>query len=357
MVHSLIFVKTVDVLILMTFTALVGFLIVPLVIKFLYKFEFWRKEARTKTITGDNATVFNQLHKEREVRVPRAAGMIVFLSVLATTLFFYFLPYFCSNFWCAQLNFLSRSQVVLPLFALIVGGLLGFADDFSQISGRGKYIAGGLTFKQRLFVILLIGLVGGWWFCFKLGWTIIGIPFLGNFDIGLFYFPLFIVALLAVWSGGIIDGIDGLAGGVFMIIFSAYGSIAFAQHQYDLAAFCAIITASLLPFLWYNIPPAKFYMGETGTIALTATLTVVAFLTNAIVVLPIIAGLLLFDSLSVILQLISKKIRKKKIWLCTPIHHHFEAIGWAPFQVTMRFWIIGAILAIMGVIIQLVGKL
>jgi phospho-N-acetylmuramoyl-pentapeptide-transferase len=283
--------------------------------------------------------------------------MIVFLATLITTLFFYFLPNFCSNFWCQQLNFLSRSQVVLPLFTLIVGGLLGFVDDFFQISGKGKYIAGGLTFKQRLLVILLVGLVGGWWFCFKLGWTVIGVPFLGDFDIGLFYFPLFIAALLSVWSGGIIDGIDGLAGGVFMIIFSAYGAIAFAQHQYDLAAFCAIITASLLPFLWHNIPPAKFYMGETGTIALTTTLTVVAFLTNAVVVLPIIAGLLLFESLSVILQLISKKIRKKKIWLCTPIHHHFEATGWAPFQVTMRFWIIGAILAIIGVIIQLTGKL
>jgi len=357
MAHSLLFIKTIDILILMTFAVMVGFLFVPLVLKFLYKYKFWKKEARTKTITGDDAKVFNRLHKEREVRVPRAAGILVFLSVITTTLFFYFLYKVCGTFWCHQLNFLSRGEVLLPLFALVAGTCLGFLDDLLQILGRGKYIAGGLAFKQRVGVIILIGLVGGWWFFYKLGWTVIGIPFLGSFDLGIFYPILFIIALLAIWSGGIIDGIDGLAGGVFLIMFSAYGAIAFAQHQYDLAAFCAIVAASLLPFLWYNIPPAKFYMGETGTIALTVTLVVVAFMTNGIIVLPIIAGLLIFESLSVILQLASKQIRKKKIWLCTPIHHHFEAIGWPPYQVTMRFWIVGFILAILGIIIQLIGKI
>lgn len=353
MIRSIIFFKTLKIFILTVFSALIGFLIVPLVIRFLYKYQFWRKKARTKTITGEKAEVFHKLHKEREVKVPRAAGLLIIFSSLITIFFFYLLPKICDGFWCQELNFLSRSQTWLPLFTLIAGAVLGFLDDLFQILERGRYIAGGLTFKQRFCVIILIGLIGGWWFYYKLGWTTIYIPFIGNFEIGILYLPLFVITLLAIWSGGIIDGIDGLAGGVFMIMFSAYGAIAFAQHQYDLAAFCAVIAASLLPFLWYNIPPAKFYMGETGTIALTTTLAVIAFLTNAIFVLPLIAGLLFLESGSVILQLASKKIRKKKIWLCTPIHHHFEALGWPPYQVTMRFWIIAFILALLGVIIQL----
>jgi phospho-N-acetylmuramoyl-pentapeptide-transferase len=161
--------------------------------------------------------------------------------------------------------------------------------------------------------------------------------------------------MLASWSGGVIDGLDGLAGGVLGSIFAAFGIIAFTRGQVDLAAFCIVIVGTLFSFLWFNIPPARFYMGETGMLGLTSTLAVIAFLTDSVIVFPIIAGLIVIEVASIILQLLSKKFRHKKIWLCTPIHHHFEALGWPPYKVTMRFWVLGIILAIIGIAIRLLG--
>jgi len=158
---------------------------------------------------------------------------------------------------------------------------------------------------------------------------------------------------LACWAGGIVDGLDGLAGGVFASIFGAFSILAFSQGKIDLATFCGAIVGALFAFLWYNIPPARFYMGETGVMGLTVTMAVVSFLTDSVLVLPIIGGILVIEVGSVILQLLSKKIRKKKIWLSTPIHHHLEAKGWPPYQIVMRFWVLSIVFAILGVAIRL----
>ena len=260
-----------------------------------------------------------------------------------------------------NLNFLTRSETWLPLFTLIAGSLVGLIDDALTVHGKGKYVGGGMGFKRRLLIVILIGLIGGLWFYLKLGWVSIHIPLFFNFPegititLGFWIIPLFITVMVASWSGGVIDGIDGLSGGVFSTIFAAFAIIAFSQGKEDLATFCAVICGTLFAFLWFNIPPAKFYMGETGILGLTSTMAVVAFLTDSIAVLPIIAGLLVIEVGSILIQLFSKKFYHKKIWLSTPIHHHFEAKGWRPEQVTMRFWIIGIALAILGIAIRLMG--
>jgi len=141
----------------------------------------------------------------------------------------------------------------------------------------------------------------------------------------------------------------------FSSIFAAYAGIALFRGQIDLAAFSSVILGALLAFLWFNVPPARFYMGETGILGLCATLTVIAFLTDSVLVLPIIGFLLVVESGSVILQLLSKKFRKKKLFLASPIHHHFEAKGWPHYKITMRFWVISVIMAIVGVTIRLLG--
>ena len=344
-----------------TFAAAISFLLAPALIRILNKFQFWKKEARKKTITGEEAEVFYSLHKEREVTVPRGGGALIWISVLIVVFLFFALSFIEKPWWLKMFNFLSRTETWLPVFTLVVAALVGLADDFLTVYGKGRYIGGGMGFKRRLLIVILIGLVGGWWFYTKLGWESIHIPLLFNFPYGIdlilgyWIIPLFILVMVACWSGGVVDGLDGLSGGVFASIFGAFSIIALAQGRANLATFCLAIAGALFAFLWFNIPPARFYMGETGILALTSTMAVVAFLTDSVVVLPIIAGLMVIEVGSIILQLLSKKFRHKKIWLSTPIHHHFEAKGWPHYKVTMRFWLIGIIFAILGVAIRLLG--
>ncbi len=325
----------------------------PLLTSFLYKNKLWKKSARQKAISGEDAVVFNKLHKEKEVNTPRMGGLLIWVTVLLVIFFFYILSLIFPNTWVAQFNFLTRSQTWLPLFALVIASIVGLVDDILVVSGLGKYIGGGISFKKRLLIVILIGLVASLWFYQKLGWDIVYIPFVGDVSIGLWFILLFIVVTVASWSGGIIDGLDGLAGGVFASIFAAFAVIAFATGKVELASFCGVILGTLFAFLWFNIPPARFYMSETGILGLTMVMSVVAFLTDSVYVLPIIAGLLVLEVLSVIIQLFSKKFRHKKVFLSTPIHHHFEALGWPSYKVTMRAWIIGVVLAMLGVALRL----
>lgn len=337
------------------FASAVAILWAPILIDFLYKHQLWKKQARTKAISGEDAVVFNALHKERETKVPRMGGLLIVGTTVFVASALYIISVFFPESRIAGFNFLSRSQTWLPLFTLIAASLFGLLDDILVVSSLGKYIGGGLSFKKRLIIVATMGLIGALWFYGNLGWDVISIPLLGQVSIGIWYIPLFILVMVACWSGGIIDGLDGLAGGTFASIFGAFSIISFAQGKVDLATFCAVIAGTLFAFLWFNIPPARFYMSEVGILGLTTTMSVIAFLTNSVFVLPIIAGLLVVEVLSVIIQLLSKKFRKKKIFLSTPIHHHFEAIGWPAYKVTMRAWIVGVVLAVIGVVIKLLG--
>ncbi|MFH1575830.1 MAG: phospho-N-acetylmuramoyl-pentapeptide-transferase, partial [Candidatus Nealsonbacteria bacterium] len=328
---------------------LVAFLLTPLLTKILYKYQLWRKEVRTQAIDGKDLTYFQKFHSQGETHVPRFGGLLIWIVPSFLAIFFYTIHKMGINIWWLQkLNFLNRGQTWLPFFALVSASLVGFLDDFLQVIGKGKYIAKGLTLKQRIILMGAIGAVGAWWFYSKLEWSSLHVPGIGDFEIGIWYLPLFIIVMMATYSGGVIDGLDGLAGGAFASIFGAFAGIALFLGQINVAAFCAVILGALLAFLWFNIPPARFYMGETGMMGLCAALTVVAFLTDSVLVLPIIGFLLVLESGSVILQLLSKKFRHKKILLAAPIHHHFEAKGWPAHQVTMRFWIIGVVCAIIG---------
>lgn len=334
----------------------VGIFLTPILTHYLYKYKVWRKEVRTVAPDGKPTPIFAELHKDRETKVPRMGGILIWTIPLCLIVFVWLLSVIFPTQLFQKLNFLSRSQTWLPLFTLVAASLVGLADDIFQVFGKGKYAAGGIRFRYRLFFIALIGLVGALWFYFKLEKSGVFIPFLGDFQLGLFFIPFFITIMLATFSGSAIDGLDGLAGGVMASIFAAYGGIAYFNNQIDIAAFCAVISGAILAFLWFNIPPARFYMGETGMFGLTATLTVIAFLTNTVLVLPVIAFPLVITSLSIIVQLFSKKFLGRKFLLVSPLHHHFEAKGWPPYKVTMRFWVISVIFAIMGMVIALMGR-
>lgn len=328
---------------------------------YLYKYKMWKKTGGKKDMRGEKTPVFDELHGAREVGVPKMGGVLIWaaptLTIALLALFAWILPSDVTH----KLLFLSRGQTWIPLATLLLGGLVGLVDDYLEVRGVGDHVAGGLSLKKRLLIVSVIALVVAWWFYDKLGAHAIGVPFFGSLDIGWLFIPLFLVVTIGIYSGGVIDGIDGLAGGIFAAIFSAYAGIAFYQQQIDLAAFCATVAGAILSFLWFNIPPARFYMSETGSMALTITLAVVAFMTDGksgghgVLALPIIAMPLVVTTFSNIIQVASKRLRGKKVFRVAPLHHHFEAIGWPSYKVTMRYWIIGVVFAIVGLIFGLVG--
>lgn len=343
----------------LTFAA--GIAITPFLTAFLYNNQMWKKQGGKVDWDGKPTALFNQLHQERDTQVPKMGGILIWASVLAVIAVLWIAGHLFPTTFLGRLDFLSRSQTWIPLAVLLVGGLVGLLDDYMDIHGNGDHISGGLSLAKRLMVVATIGLLCGTWFFARLDVTSIGFPSVQHLELGWLIIPLFIIVTIAVYSGGVIDGLDGLAGGLFTTMFGAYGAIAFYQMQIDLAAFCATLAGGILAFLWFNIPPARFYMSETGSMALTVTLAVVAFMTDAVadgkglLVLPIIALPLIATSASNIIQVSSKKFLGRKVFLIAPLHHHFEALGWPAHKVTMRFWIIGGICALVGIVIGILA--
>lgn len=333
-----------------------GLFITPIATHFFFKYKMWKKYSRNGEVSAPD---FSKIHnEENELNTPRVGGIIIWASVLLTTFLFYLISIFFSSDTSLKMNFLSRNQTLIPFFTLLFGAIIGLWDDLIQIYGSGKFARDDKSWRG--WKIVLVGVLSvfiGFWFFYKLGIVSIHIPFGGELYLGILIIPLFILVALATFSGGVIDGIDGLSGGVFASIFAAYSAIAFANNQIDLAAFSGVVTGAILAFLWFNIPPARFYMGETGMMALTVTLATLAFLTDSVLILPVVALPLVATSLSVILQLGSKKFRGgKRIFRLAPLHHHFEAVGWPSYKVTMRFWIISVVFSIIGIILAIISK-
>src|ERR1700733_4014893 len=280
-------------------TFFIGIAITPLFTDFFYKHKLWKKNARTENpdITNDN---FTKIHnRTAELSTPRVGGMIIWVSVLLTILAIFIISHIFPSATTEKLNFLSRNQTIVPLVTLILASLIGLVDDLLQIFGKGVFAKDPLFYRKiKIGCITLIGLFISFWFYDKLQMSSVHIPFWGDLNIGLWFIPFFIIVMLAVFSTSVIDGMDGLAGGVMSIIFTAYAVIAFVHNQINISAFCAVVAGGTLAFLWFNIPPARFYLGETGILGLTVTLSVIAFLTNSVLLLIIIALPLVLTSLS-----------------------------------------------------------
>lgn len=338
------------------FTAfVVGIALTPLLTHYLYKYKAWKKTPGKTALDGAPAHGFNELHSIHESRAPRMGGIVVWASVLITIIGIAIVAYLVPDAATLDLDFLSRSQTWIPLATLLVGAVVGFVDDLYVIRPGGE----GLDLSYRLFVVVLLSSLIGLWFWAKLEVTAVNIPFFAPLEIGFLIVPLFVLVSLALYASGVIDGIDGLSGGVFGSVFASYSIIAFAQNQIDLAAFSAAVVGGLLAFLWYNIPPARFYMSDTGTMALTLTIATIAFMTDdlgggvGIAVLPIIGALLVVTVAANVAQVVSKKFFGQKLLRIAPLHHHFEAIGWPGYKVVMRYWVLSIVFAFLGVIIAL----
>ena len=315
-------------------------LLTPLYTHLAFKHKAWKRVRDTAT-TGEKAPVFYKLHAAKHRRnIPTMAGVVTVLAVAIVTVF---------------LN-LSRSQTYLPLLGMVGAGLVGLLDDFINIRGDGKGIA-GLRSHLKFSLILAVAISGALYFFYKLGYSQIHVPAVGDFEIGLLYIPLFIAVVVSTANAvNITDGLDGLSGGLLATAFGAYGVIAYFQGNFGLAGFCATVVGAVLAYTWFNIFPARFFMGDVGSFALGTALGIVAMLTNAVFVLPIIGIVFVAEAGSSLIQIFSKKIFKRKIFLSAPLHHHLEAIGWPETKVTMRLWVVGQVFGAIGLILGLLGN-
>lgn len=305
-----------------------------------YKGEWWKK-LRTDAWSGGEAKVYAKLHKAKHKRnIPTMAGIIFVVSITIVTVI--------AN--------LSRSETWLPLAGMVGAGSIGLIDDWINIRGGGLGIA-GMRAKIKFILHSAVALIGGWWFFAKLDVTSLNFGF-GEVTLGILVIAVFWFVVVATANAvNITDGLDGLAGGLLVTSFSAYAFIAAAQGRYFLAGFCLSVVGALLSYTWFNIYPARFFMGDVGSFALGTALGIIAMQTDTVFVLPIIGIVYVAETGSVIINRTSRKLRKgKKVFLSSPIHHHFEAIGWPETKVTMRFWIIGQVAAVLGIIVFLLGR-
>lgn len=317
---------------------LLAMFLTPIYTYFAYKYKFWKRQRSTST-TGEKLEVFTKLHANKFKRnIPTMAGLIFIVAISLVTLF----------------N-LDRGQTWLPLAALVGGAIVGLLDDIINLRGNGTGVA-GLRSSLKFLMISALGILLGWWFFDRLGVSSLHIPFIGDWSIGWLIIPIFAFAVVATGNAvNISDGLDGLAGGLLSLSYGAFGVIALLQNQVYLAGFCFTVAGALLSYVWFNIHPARFFMGDVGSFSLGATLGVVAMLTNTLFLLPIIGALFVVEAGSSAIQIFSKKVFKRKVFLSAPVHHHLEAIGWPETKVTMRFWVIGAVTAFIGVFLALAG--
>jgi phospho-N-acetylmuramoyl-pentapeptide-transferase len=325
----------IHILVLGFLSFLVAMALTPIFTSYAYKHEWWKK-ARTDSWSGGKATVYAKLHAAKHKRnVPNMAGLIFVGAIAIVTL--------VSN--------LSRGQTWLPLAGMLAAGSIGLADDVMNIRGTSKIA--GMAARTKFSLYSLVVIAGGAWFYEKLGVTSVYIPGLQHVHVGIMIIAIFwLVVIATANSVNITDGLDGLAGGLLTSSFMAYAVICMIQGKYALAGFCLSVIGALLSYTWFNIYPARFFMGDVGSFALGTALGIIAMQTDTIYVLPIIGAVYIMETGSVIINRISKKLRNgKKVFLSSPIHHHFEAIGWPETKITMRFWILGQVASVLGLIV------
>lgn len=333
--------------------ALIAFLsalsLTPFFVRFLSRHQF-NKQIRS----GDSTPFFSKMHQSK-AGTPTSGGIIIWATVLGLAFIFWLGNILFDGFF-GYINFVDRAQTYLPLFTMLVAALLGLFDDFLGILRIGPN-GGGLKMRHKIVMYFIVALLGALWFFYRLDWDVLSIPLIGQFIVGWWYIPIFIFIIIAsAFSTNETDGLDGLAGGILLFAFTALTVVAFTLGRYQLATFGGAVIGALLAFLWFNIYPARFFMGDTGSMSLGITMGVIAMLTDTALLLPFFASILVLESGSVILQLASKKLRGKKIFISTPIHHHFEALGWHETRVTMRFWIISVVFMGLGLVIFFLNR-
>ena len=342
---------------------LIGFFITPILTHYFYRYRLWKRKPITESKRELNGEVwemskeFKKIYNKKEVSTPRVGGIIIWLTIVITTLFISLLGLIMgkesNSFSRYFFHVITRNQTFIPFASLLLGAFVGLIDDLLQIFAKSDhFLNGGIPRRVRIFIVAFLGAVEGIWFYEKLGFHQLTLPLLNiHIELGWFFILFYIIVMLGLFSSAVIDGIDGLAGGVFAIIFAAYGVIGIIQNQWSIAGFSFLVASSLFVFLWFNVPPARFYLGETGILALVLSLSSLIFLTHTVFEFLIIGLPLILTSLSVIIQIIARRFFHRKVFHVAPLHHHFEYLGWSRERITMRYWMFTVFTSLIGILI------
>lgn len=319
--------------------------ITPLVTKYLYKYRLG------KQIRNDGTTpVYSNMHNAK-AGTPTMGGIIVWGTTTILAVAFWSLDRVFGLEQFHIFNYLTRKETLLPLGALVGAATVGLMDDYLDIRRLG-HKGRGFRFRFKVLLYTAVALIGAWWFYVKLGFDFVHIPFYGDVTLSIWFIPFFLLVTVGTsFAVNQTDGLDGLAGGVLLVAFICYAVISFMQGREDLAVMLGVVSGALLAFLWFNVYPARFFMGDTGSMGLGVLLAIVAFLTNSVLLLPLIGLIFVIEALSYFIQIFWKHVFGKKFFISAPIHHHLEASGWPEAKITMRFWILSAIAGIMSIII------
>lgn len=342
----------------LVFSFVLTFILLPWGISLLQNLKFG-KQIRSEWLIW-KATEFAKMHEWKR-GTPTMGWIFILFSVAIITVFSLLIqllnPETRAQFYMNFNHSLwERKETYIPLFTLFSVGLIGLIDDYLNI--RWIWRTKWLSARVKMISLVIFALIWAYWFHFKLDYDEIHVPFLWGVSIYYLYIPLFILIFIsAANSVNITDGLDWLAGWLLLFQYTAYGFISYSKELYILSAFCLIIAWALMAFLWFNIHPAKVFMGDVGSLSLWATLAVIAMMTDTLLAFIIMSSIFILETLSVIIQMTSKKLRNgKKIFRVAPFHHHLEAIWWQEETIVMRLWLVGMVLAVAWVIISVLGK-
>ncbi len=288
--------------------------------------------------TGKSIGEYQPESHKIKAGTPTFGGFIIWVPTLIVTII-------AVDWW-------AHRSILLPLAVIAVTGAAGFVDDLGTLQHRKQT---GLSWRFKLVFLTILGIVVAWVLYDKVDVQSINVPWLGKYQMGLWYIPVAILVIVGTTTAvAVSDGLDALAGGTTLLAFIAYGIIAFIQGQEYVATFAFVIAGANLGFLWYNAHPAMVIMGDTGALALGSSLAVVALMTGQWLVLPVIGIVFVMEAMSDVIQVGYFKLSGgKRVFRRAPIHNHFEMGGWAETQVVTRFWLIGFAAAMLGVAMAL----
>lgn len=323
-------------------------IIIPYFIRFLITFKLW-KQIRDEAFIW-KAEIFSKLHSKK-----KWTPTMWWAIILAIVFFMVIVSIIMQKFDIINNSLLNQKETYLSLFTLLTVWFLWLVDDFMNIKEiwRTKW----LSWKFKMFWLTIFWLIWSYWFYEKLEWSekLLNIPFIEPINIWLLIVPVFVLIIVA-WANSVnvTDWLDGLAWWLLLFSYSVYAFITYSQGLFLLSTLCVTIIWALIAFLWFNVKPAKFYMWDIWSLSLWANLWIMAMLTNTVFVLAIISSIFIFEAISVIIQVVSKKVFKKKVFKIAPFHHHLEAIWWPEETVVFRLWLVWLLSSVLWIIIYLI---